>query len=150
MDFITTAVNEFIRQQREYTERTLAELITKYDFIVGSIECKHKLMEVLPEGANVICSPYVESPTTIYAIKKFDTMDLLSEPHRTDFHYRPKETILDKIRAEIENMQIVYDKSANYKDERTDEEKANDLGKMYKVLVLSIIDKYKAESEEEI
>jgi transposase-like protein len=58
-----------------------------------------------------------------------------------------QESVLDKIRAEIENMQIVYDKSANYKDERTDEEKANDLGKMYKVLVLSIIDKYKAESE---
>ncbi len=60
-----------------------------------------------------------------------------------------QEPILDKIRAEIENMQIVYDKSANYKDERTDEEKANDLGKMYKVLVLNIIDKYKAEMESE-
>lgn len=58
-----------------------------------------------------------------------------------------KNEVFDKIRAEIENMQIVYDKSANYKDERTDEEKANDLGKMYKVLVLSIIDKYRAESE---
>jgi hypothetical protein len=58
-----------------------------------------------------------------------------------------QEPILDKIRTEIENMQIVYDKSANYKDERTDEEKQNDLGKMYKVLILSIIDKYKTETE---
>lgn len=67
----------FIRLQKEYKERTLAEIITKYDFIVGSKECKHKLMEILPEGANIICSPYIESPTTIYAIKKFDTMDLI-------------------------------------------------------------------------
>ena len=77
MEVINNVINEFIRQQREYTERTLAEIITKYDFIVGSIECKHKLMEILPEGANIICSPYIESPTTIYAIKKFDPMDLI-------------------------------------------------------------------------
>ena len=73
-------INEFIRQQREHTERTLAEIITKYDFVVGSIECKHKLMEALPEGANIICSPFINSPTMIYAIKKFDIMDLLFEP----------------------------------------------------------------------
>ena len=79
---VNNVVNEFIRQQREYTERTLAEIITKYDFIVGSIECKAKLMEVLPEEANIVCSPYIESPTTIYAIKKFDTMDLLYEPQK--------------------------------------------------------------------
>ena len=70
-------IEKFIRLQREYKEQTLAEIITKYDFIVGSKECKFKLMEVLPEGANIICSPYIESPTTVYAIKKFDTMDLI-------------------------------------------------------------------------
>ena len=80
MEFINNVVNEFIRQQREHTERTLAEIITKYDFVVGSIECKHKLMEILPEGANIVCSPYIENPTMIYAIKKFDIMDLLFEP----------------------------------------------------------------------
>ena len=80
MEVINNVVNEFIRQQREYTERTLAEIITKYDFVVGSIECKHKLMEALPEGANIICSPFINSPTMIYAIKKFDIMDLLFEP----------------------------------------------------------------------
>lgn len=84
MDVINNAVNEIIRQQREHTERTLAEIITKYDFIVGSIECKAKLMEVLPEGANIVCSPYIASPTTIYAIKKFNTMDLLTEHNRTE------------------------------------------------------------------
>jgi len=79
MEVINNVVNEVIRQYAEYKERTLAEIITKYDFIVGSIECKAKLMEVLPEGANIVCSPYIESPTTIYAIKKFDAMDLLTE-----------------------------------------------------------------------
>ena len=76
-DELFSEIEKFTRLQRECKERTLAEIITKYDFVVGSKECKCKLMEVLPEGANIICSPYIESPTTIYAIKKFDTMDLL-------------------------------------------------------------------------
>lgn len=73
-------IEKFNRLQREYEEQALAEIITKYDFIVGSKECKFKLMEMLSDGANIIYSPYVESPTTIYAIKKFDAMDLLYEP----------------------------------------------------------------------
>ena len=84
---IFAGIEEFIRQQKEYTEKTLAEIITKYDFIVGSRECKHKLMKILPEGANIICSSYIESPTTIYAIKKFEMMDLLVEPQALDKHY---------------------------------------------------------------
>lgn len=80
VDEMFAEIEKFNRLQREYTEQTLAEIITKYDFIVGSIECKYKLMEILPEGANIICSPYIGSSTTIYAIKKFDTMDLLFEP----------------------------------------------------------------------
>lgn len=75
------AMNSLFGQHKEYTERTLKEIIAKYDFVVGSKECKYKLMEVLPEGANIIYSPYIESPSTIYAIKKadkeFDIMDLL-------------------------------------------------------------------------
>lgn len=73
---ITQMIDEIIRQQKEYTEKTLAEIITKYDFIVGSKECKYRLIEILPEGANVICTPYIDDPTKIYAIKKFDIMDL--------------------------------------------------------------------------
>lgn len=69
-------VERFNCLQMEYKEQTLAEIITKYDFIVGSIECKDRLKGILPEGANIVCSPYIESPTTIYAIKRFDTGDL--------------------------------------------------------------------------
>ena len=76
-DDILEAIEKFTRLQREYEEQKLAEIITKYDFIVGSKECKLKLMEILPEGANIICHPYIESPTTIYAIKKFDAMDVI-------------------------------------------------------------------------
>lgn len=71
-------IEKIARLQREYTEQTLAGIITKYDFIVGSVELKAKLMAVLPEGASVICSPHIESPTMIYAIKKFDVMDLIN------------------------------------------------------------------------
>lgn len=77
IDSMFEEIEKFIRLQREYKEQTLAEIITKYDFIVGSKECKSKLMEVLPDGANVICSPYIENPTMIYAIKKFDITDYL-------------------------------------------------------------------------
>lgn len=84
MDFIDGMINEVARQQREYKERTLAEIIAKYDFIVGSVECKHKLMEVLPEGANIVCSPYIASPNMIYAIKKFDILDLLKDSHDSE------------------------------------------------------------------
>ena len=72
-------IEDFLRQQREEKERTLAEIITKYDFIVGSKECKCKLMEVLPDAANIICSPYIEDPSAIYAIKKFCILDMESE-----------------------------------------------------------------------
>lgn len=84
IDEMFTEIEKFNRLQREYKERTLAEIITKYDFIVSSKECKHRLMEVLPEGANIICTPYIESPTTVYAVKKFDTMDLLKEPYKAE------------------------------------------------------------------
>ena len=80
IDGVFKQIEEFARQQMEYKEKTLAEIITKYDFMVGSIECKYKLMEVLPDGANIICSPYIENPTTIYAIKKFDIMDITGVP----------------------------------------------------------------------
>lgn len=80
IDNMLEEIEKFNRLQREYKEQTLAEIITKYDFIVGSKECKSKLMEALPEGANIVCSPYIESPTKIYAIKKFDTMDLIMGP----------------------------------------------------------------------
>lgn len=83
MDFISDVINEFARKQMEYREKELAEIITKYDFIVGSEEMKLKLMEALPKEANIICSPYITSPTMIYAIKKFDIMDLL------DLNFKP-------------------------------------------------------------
>lgn len=83
-DSMFEEIEKFIRLQREYKEQTLAEIITKYDFIVGSKECKCKLMEVLPEGANIICTPYIENPTMIYAIKKFDIVDYLyTEPQES-------------------------------------------------------------------
>lgn len=77
-------IQEFTRLQIQLKEQTLAEIITKYDFIVSSKEVKCKLMEVFPEGANIICSPYIESPTMIYAIKKFDIMDLSFDPPESE------------------------------------------------------------------
>ena len=88
-DMVFSEIEKFVRLQREQQEQTLAEIIQKYDFMVGSKELKFKLSEVLPEDANIIYSPYFESPTTVYAIKKFDVMDLLKESkEREDTHDR--------------------------------------------------------------
>lgn len=67
------------KEQKQYKEQKLAEIVTKYDFVVGSIECKTKLMEILPEGANIICSPYIARPTTVYVMKKFEILDCIKE-----------------------------------------------------------------------
>ena len=86
MDWINNHIHEIIRQQKEYTERMLAEMISQYDFIVGSSECKYKLMEILPKGANIVYSPYIEDKTTVYVIKKFDIMDILKESQESEEH----------------------------------------------------------------
>ena len=82
MDSIDNEINKIVRQWAEYEDRILVEIIDKYDFIVCSEECKNKLMEVLPEGTNIICLPYIASPTIIYAIKKFDISKELQESEK--------------------------------------------------------------------
>lgn len=71
-------IMELLDQQRKHQEKELAWIITHYDFIVGSKECGNRLMEILPDEANIIYSPYVEDPTMIYAVKKFDIKDLIN------------------------------------------------------------------------
>lgn len=70
-------ISKLVDQIAEEREKTLAEIITKYDFIVGSKELKHELAAILSQDANIIYSPYIDDPTKIYAIKKFDIRDLL-------------------------------------------------------------------------
>lgn len=77
-------IKEVNRQMLEEKERTLAEIITKYDFIVGSKELQVKLTEFLPNGANIVYSPFIENNTTVFVIKKFDVMDLLQESYKID------------------------------------------------------------------
>lgn len=60
---------------------------------------------------------------------------------------RRENRLLDEIRAKIENTEIKYDKCPNYRDDRTDEERAADLFDMYKIVILDIIDKYKGDEE---
>lgn len=84
IDEIFAEIEKLSHLQKEHEEQALAEMITKYDFIVGSEECKRKLSEILPDGANIIFSPYIESPITVYVIKKFDIMDLLTKPYESE------------------------------------------------------------------
>ena len=66
-----------IRKLHEIQEQELTNIIENYDFIVGSTELKEQLESILPYEANVIYSKYVNSPTKIFAIKKFDITDLI-------------------------------------------------------------------------
>jgi len=78
-------VDKIERMLAEYEEKVLLEIVRKYDFYVGSMEAKHMLIEALPEGAvrdeaSVIYSPYfINDPGKIYAIKKFDLTEFISE-----------------------------------------------------------------------
>lgn len=76
---MNSLLDEIIRQQRKNTEKTIVDMITRYDFIVGSIECVYKLQEILPKNCEVICTPYIDDPSMIYAIKRYDLNDLLHE-----------------------------------------------------------------------
>lgn len=76
---INNIIDEILKQYNEHKEKELAEIIAKYDFIVGSAELKYKLMDILPKGANIIYSNYISDPTMCYAIKKFNIVELLKE-----------------------------------------------------------------------
>lgn len=66
-------IKEYIKSQNE---RKLAELVQNYDFIVGSKEVLYELTKVLPKDAKVVYSPYIEDPNLVYAVKKFDFLDI--------------------------------------------------------------------------
>lgn len=76
-DDIFKQIEELARQQVEIREKELVEIIQKYDFVVGSNELKTTLEQILPEGATIVYSRYIDDPTKCYAVKKFDIMDLL-------------------------------------------------------------------------
>ena len=73
MDNLFSVIEEVVRLQ---TERELAELIQNYDFIVGSKEAQYALMKVLPKDAKVIYSLFIEDPNLVYAVKKYDILDI--------------------------------------------------------------------------
>lgn len=66
-------VKEYIRSQNE---KELARIVQNYDFIVGSKEVKYALTKVLPKDANIVYSPFIEDPNLVYAVKKFDILDI--------------------------------------------------------------------------
>lgn len=76
MDDINYILNEYIRKQMEYKERSLVDMIQEYDFIVSTKECMHKLQEILPMDSKVIYTPYIDNPSMIYAIKRYHLNDL--------------------------------------------------------------------------
>ena len=79
MDDINYILNEYIREQMERKEKSLVDMIQNYDFIVGSTECMHKLQEILPKDCEVIYTPYIYTPSAIYAIKRYNLNDLRRE-----------------------------------------------------------------------
>ncbi len=92
-----------IQEYEEQREKELAEIIMKYDFLVGSKELKGKLIEALPKEAKIIYSPFVEDPAAVYAIKKFEVSSLFSEPYKPE-NEEPKADAFNKIITEVEKV----------------------------------------------
>lgn len=66
-------LKEYIKTQNE---KELARIVQNYDFIVGSKEAKYALTKVLPKDAKIVYSPYIEDPNLVYAVKKYDILDI--------------------------------------------------------------------------
>ena len=64
---------EYIKSQNE---RELARIVQNYDFICGSKEVKYMLTKALPKDANIVYSQFIEDPNLVYAVKKFDILDI--------------------------------------------------------------------------
>lgn len=79
MDNFGSMLEEIKNMVRLQKERELAEIVQKYNFIVGSKEAKYALTKVLPKDANIIYSPFIEEPNLVYAVKKFDILDILKQ-----------------------------------------------------------------------
>ena len=96
-------IEKAIQECEEQREKELAEIIMKYDFLVGSEELKGKLIEVLPKEAKIIYTPYIDDPTAVYAIKKFEVSSLFSEPYKPESEESKADTF-NKIIAEVEKV----------------------------------------------
>lgn len=72
-------ISKLVEQEMEEREKELARLISEYDFIVGSVECKRELAKILSSKANIVYSPYIADKRVVYVIKKFDIADLISD-----------------------------------------------------------------------
>lgn len=66
---ISGMIEEMIKVETELKERTLATILQENDFIVNNAYMKFRLEEVLPQGAKISVSPYVEDGVVIM-IKK--------------------------------------------------------------------------------
>jgi hypothetical protein len=102
-EMIEKAIQEYEKQR----EKELAEIITKYDFLVGSEELKGKLIEVLPKEAKIIYTPYIDDPTAVYAIKKFEVSSLFSEPYKSESEITGKVHGVKSIAAVLEATVII-------------------------------------------
>lgn len=65
-------IKKYEQQWTENREKELATIFQENDFIVGSLELKRQLEMILPSNANVVYSKYIDDPTMIYAVRKFD------------------------------------------------------------------------------
>ncbi len=81
---LDNCVNSVIKAVNEDSERALAEIIENFDFIVGSIECKHKLMSMLPEANVIVTSRFIGEPNAIFAVKKFHIIDYYRYLHESE------------------------------------------------------------------
>lgn len=66
---ISEMIEKMLKIETDLKERTLAKIIQENDFVVNNPYMKIRLEEVLPQGAKISISPYVEDGVVIM-IKK--------------------------------------------------------------------------------
>ena len=95
------------------------------------------------QDVNAIIDSYIHEIITESGTDKNAHTNKILRQIKSDIDNIPaSDEVLDDIRAEIEQAEFVLDKSPNLQDDRTDTEKFADWSKMFKMLVINIIDKY--------
>lgn len=78
---INTMIEDMLKIEEDLKERCLAKIVQENDFIVNNAYMKIRLEEVLPKGAKISISPYVDESTVIM-IKK-----AILKPHLVPYDF---------------------------------------------------------------
>lgn len=78
---INTMIEDMLKIEEDLKERCLAKIIQENDFVVNNAYMKIRLEEVLPKGAKIFISSFVEESTVIMVKKA------ILQPHLVPYDF---------------------------------------------------------------